>query len=448
MPQSIKPRTVSADSRLATTGNGKRSERPDLQGLHPNLVLLTDELKFHVLGDRARSQLAARPGYYSLLVSLSGMLVFAQDRGLESTGPRARVLMAGEIISSSTVVDVIGMLASHRWRGELQIVTGTTLYQLMINQGILQYAASNRADDELVNWLADIVPLHHLQQVHDELLPGQRFEDAVLQRALLTEEQLLARAEGLSRKVFFDALTLADGKYAFVVLPESLDTAPPLSLQLRIQEMLLLGVERIDEFAYFRQRIPHGQVRPFIVEHAGVAIEDPHQRMILTHADGKRTLDEIARVAGLVEFECLKATHELMEAGHIELHIEEIIDDYAIHALLTDFDSVLRSIANFVLHVGRGDTLRDSLLQWLRSSGFGNYLGEGLARTLQLDAEEISEQLRLSRVDEPVQTLKQALFELVTFAMFVTSTLLPEKMALQLSDHVQQTLHAISDRWQ
>jgi hypothetical protein len=137
-----------------------------------------------------------------------------------------------------------------------------------------------------------------------------------------------------------------------------------------------------------------------------------------------------------------------MEAGHIELHIEEIIDDYAIHALLTDFDSVLRSIANFVLHVGRGDTLRDGLLQWLRSSGFGNYLGEGLARTLQLDAEEISEQLRLSRVDEPVQTLKQALFELVTFAMFVTSTLLPEKMALQLSDHVQQTLHAISDRWQ
>lgn len=448
MPLSTEKTASPAVARSESSRVGNRPKRPDLSGIHPNLILLTDEVKFHVLGDRARSQLAARPGYYSLLVSLSGMLVFAQDRVIESTGPRARVLMAGEIISSSTVVDVIGMIASHRWRGEFQIVTGTTHYQLMINQGTLQYATSNRPEDKLNNWLAEGVPERLLKQVKGELLPGQRFEDVMVQRGVLTEEQLLKRAEDLSRKVFFDALTLSDGKYAFVVLPETLQAAPPMSLQLRITEMLLQGVERIDEFALFRKKIPHGYVRPVVIERPGVAVEEPNQRMILMHADGQRTLEEIARIAGLVEFECLKAAHELIEAGHLELRIEELIDDYAIRALLKDFDTVMLSISNFILHVGRGDVLRDNLLEWLESSGFGHYLGEGVAHTLQLDANEVCDRLQMSQVEQPVETLKLALFDLVTFAMFVASTLLPDKMGLRLSDHVQKSLSTIAERWQ
>jgi hypothetical protein len=442
----IAPGTDKVPASPGSSAPGAR-KRPDLQNLHPNLVLLTDEVKFHVLGDRARSQLAARPGYYSLLVSLSGMLVFAQDRGLESSGPRARVLMAGEVISSSTIVDVIGMISSHRWRGEFQVVTGSTHFQLMIDQGLLRYAASNRPEDDLALWFADLVSQDVARRVRKELLPGQRFEDAVVQRGLLTREQLQERAESLARKVFFDALTLSEGKYAFVVLPSDLDAPPPIDLQMRIQEMLLRGVERIDEVALFRRRIPHGQVRPYVREQPGVAVDDPNQRLILMQADGERTLDEIARLTGLVEYECLKATHDLIEAGHLELRIEELIDDYAVQALLMDFDAVLHNIVRFTGKVERLDALRDSLRQWLQSSGFMNYLGEGVVDSLHLDPSEVCDRMRMSRVEEPVATLKQALFDMVSFCSFVASTQMPHDMALQLSEYVQHALQAIADRW-
>lgn len=444
-PTSTSERTSKAGK--AGSGPTTGRKRPDLQNLHPNLVLLTDEVKFHVLGDRARSQLAARPGYYSLLVSLSGMLVFAQDRGLESSGPRARVLMAGEIISSSTIVDVIGMISSHRWRGEFQIVTGSTHFQLMIDQGVLRYAASNRNEDDLSLWYSDLVPYDMVRRVRKELLPGQRLEQALVQRGLLTQEQLQERAESLARKVFIDALTSSEGKYAFVVLPSDLDAPPPFDLQLRIQEMLLRGVERIDEVALFRRRIPHGQVRPYVREQPGVAVDDPNQRLILMHADGECTLDEIARLTGLVEFECLKATHELLEARHLELRIEELIDDYAVQALVTDFDTVLRNIVRFVGRVDRLDALRESLRQWLQSSGFIHYLGEAVVDSLQLTSDEVCDRMRMSHVEEPVHTIKQALFDMVSFCSFVASTQMPHDMALQLSEYVQHALQAIADRW-
>ena len=298
MPSSTnikKPALAPADNAKAASG----TKRPDLTNLHPNLVLVTNEQKFHVLGDRARSQLAARPGYYSLLVSLSGMLVFAKDRGLESSGPRARVLMAGEIISPSTVVDVIGMVASHRWRGEFQIVTGMTHFQLLIDQGTLLYAASNRPEDELHHWISDLVSKEELDEVRRKLLPGQRLEDKLVSRGLLTSAQLHERAERLAQKVFFDALTLADGKYAFMVLPEALNAPPPVSLRLQIQEMILLGVERIDESALFRQRIPHGQVRPRVIEQPGAVIDDANQRLVMMHANGEHTLEEIGNMLGV-----------------------------------------------------------------------------------------------------------------------------------------------------
>jgi len=356
-------------------------------------------------------------------------------------------LMAGEIISPSTIVDVIGMVASHRWRGEFQIVTGMTHYQLLIDQGTLLYAVSNRPEDELHHWVADLVPKEELDQVRDKLLPGQRLEDKLVSRGLLTSEQLHERAERLTRKVFFDAMTLADGKYAFMVLPEALNVPPPISLRLQIQEMILLGVERIDENNLFRQRIPHSQVRPRVIEQPGVAVEDSNQRLVMMHANGKHTLEEIARASGLMEFECLKATWELIEAGHLILEIEELIDVYAIQALLTEFNAVLQSISAAIVNIGRIDVLRESVRQWVESSGFTSYLGQSVAMTLKLDTDEICARLRTTHIENPIAALQQALFDLVTFAMFVTSTQLPQDQAVRLTEEVQKSLSVISERW-
>ena len=61
----------------------------------------------------------------------------------------ARVAMAGELLSRNSALEVLNLVASANWRGELHILTEDAHRTLAIDQGALKYAHSDHPDDRL-----------------------------------------------------------------------------------------------------------------------------------------------------------------------------------------------------------------------------------------------------------------------------------------------------------
>src|SRR5437870_2363470 len=60
-----------------------------------------------------------------------------------------RCLMAGEMITRTTVMEVVSMLAQFGWSGELSVLGGGTSRYLSIGDGILRAARSDAANERL-----------------------------------------------------------------------------------------------------------------------------------------------------------------------------------------------------------------------------------------------------------------------------------------------------------
>jgi hypothetical protein len=413
----------------------------------PDLVIVEADGSVRVPGRGADRRLRDRAGRYRLVADAPGLLVFRRDpedvEG-EPAAARARVLMAGEIVSRMTALEMINVIASANWRGELHLYAPDGNRVLVLDQGALKSARSDHPDDRLgqVLYRNGLLSKTQLDEVLGEVNADRRFGSLVLEKGFLTQDQLFVQLRAQIEQIFFAALLAREGSYVFA-LPDEASEPPVHSVHLSVNGLLMEGVQRIDEMALFRERVPHGGLVPEIQPRTSAHSLDQTAQLVLAYADGVRTIDDISRETGLGEFLTTKSVYGLMQQGMVFLRTKKTIDEDSVRKLVTEFNAVLSDVFMAVAAYGGMDTTRSTLEAWIQGSGYGPIFGERVQDDGTVDVEWVVTALSSVQIDNPMEGLLQAFHELSAFALFAATTSLPRDQEISLSRDVTQRLKKI-----
>ena len=383
----------------------------------------------------ARARLRERPGDLELAASLPGLVLL---RGVE--GPQ--VLMAGEILTRMTVMEMTNMIATAAWRGELHIIDEHHR-TLRFDQGALKGARSDAPDDRLgeVLFRAGVLTRAQVREIAQVLGPHKRFGEVCVSQGYIDASELYKHLQQQAQDVFFSALIVSEGAFAFIVGEDADDNA---TMHLSVQGLLMEGVQRIDEMALFRDKIPHAGLCPEQRLDAPEAKKlDERAQRVLALADGVRTLDDIARITGYGEFATTKAVYHLLQQKQVSLRTPSNVDPAEVVSLVNQFNDVLQDIFMAVATYGGLRQTRAILDSWIQGSGYAPYFGEGVDELGMLNPGVVADAMARVESDHPLEALHQALHELAAFALFSATTSLPRDQELSLARDVNARLKAI-----
>lgn len=395
-------------------------------------------------GKGLEQRLRGLAGRYELVSDVPG-LVLMRSEALP-TEKRARVLMSGEIINRMTVMEIINIIAQANWRGDLYVVGLDTLRVLTFDQGALKGSRSDSESDRIgeVMVRSGTITRDALDGVLADPSPDKRFGERCVERGLIDQAKLFEMLQKQAESVFYAGMLVSEGRYAFV-LPSDVEVdMRSATFHLPITGLLMEGVQRIDEMALFRERIPSNQMCPVPVPDAPPPKKlDETAEALMMVVDGTRTIDELARMTGHGEFATTKAVYHLLQAKMITLRRASNVDVDTVKRLVAAFNEVMQDIFIAVATYGGVAQTRKTLDAWIDGSGYGPFFGEGMDDFGCVDANVISKALMGVENDSPVDSLNQALHELAAFALFSATTTLPRDQEQTLARDVNRRLKQI-----
>ncbi|MEM9075300.1 MAG: DUF4388 domain-containing protein, partial [Myxococcota bacterium] len=261
-------------------------------------------------------------------------------------------------------------------------------------------------------------------------------------RGFVDAQQLFQHLQRQAEDIFFGSLLVAKGFYVFLVGGE--EDASATTVHLSVQGLLMEGVQRIDEMALFRDKIPSSDLCPVRKPDAPEPKKlDDSAKEVLELCDGERTIDDIARDSGLGEFSTTKAVYHLLSQKQVTLHAPSRVDPDKVRGLVNLFNEVLQDIFFAVATYGGLAQTRATLDAWIQGSGYGPYFGEGVDELGTIDPNHVANALQGVNTEHPLEALHQALHELAAFALFSATTVLPRDQELTLARDVNARLKAI-----
>lgn len=409
-----------------------------------DLVVIEPDGSIRVAGRGAERRLRDRAGRYQLVVDAPGLLVLKASGDPDERRHETRVAMAGELLSRTSVLEVINIVANANWRGELHVFEEDCHRVLAVDQGALKHAHSDHPDDRLgqVLYRNGVLSRAQLDQMLREIGPEKRLGQLLLDNGMLTQEQLFTQLQKQVEQIFFSALLARGGHYVFAVPDESAEP-PHHTVHLAIQALLMEGVQRIDEMALFRERIPHDDLCPVAQPKVTQLSLDETAELVLAYADGLRTIEDISRETGLGQFMTVKSVYGMMQQGGVVLKAKKTVDADAVRRIVQSFNDVLRDIFMAVATYGGIDQTRSTLEAWITSSGYGPVFGDRVEEDGSIPVARVVEAMRTVEIDSPMEALHQALHELAAFALFAATTTLPRDQELALSRDVNTRLKRI-----
>ncbi len=408
-----------------------------------DLIVVEPEGSVRVAGRGAARRLAAQAGRYRLVTDMPGMLVM---RAEPEEGQRAptQVLMSGEIVTRMTLMEIMSFIAQANWRGDLHVVSEVEHRTLSLDQGALKYAQSNASEDRLgeVLFRAGVLSPAQLAELLDDVTPDRRFGELCVERGIIDQPTLFKHLRTQAEQIFYSALITDDGHYVFALANED-DDPPPHMIHVPIQHLLMEGVQRIDEMALFRNAIPSSEMCPVSVPGAPERELDDTAKRVLLLCDGHRNIEEVARAAGLDEFNTTKAIYQLIQQRQVELKSSPKFDGERVIHLVQQFNEVMQDIFIAVATYGGVAQTRSTLDAWIQGSGYAPYFGDGVDDFGCIEPGFVVQALENVEHDAPLEALHQALHELAAFALFSATTTLPRDQELTLARDVNARLKAI-----
>ncbi len=424
---------------------GRAARYPARVAEPTDLVVIGDDGTVRVVGRGAERRLRDRPGRYHLVVDAPGLLILREDVVASIEKRPTRVAMAGELVTATSTLEVINIIATANWRGDLHVMDGITHRVLSMAQGALKYALSDSPDDRLgqVLYRNGVLSRTELDEILRQVSPEKRLGQLLIEQGLLSQEQLFAQLRKQVEQIFYAALLAKEGYYAFSVTEDEHEHVPHHTVHLPINQLLMEGVQRIDEMALFRQRIPHDDLCPVAQPKVTQLSLDENMSLVLTYADGERTIEDIARESGLGQFHTMKSVYAMMQQGGVLLRPKQQIDASAVKALVRQFNDVLRDVFMAVATYGAMDQTRQTLETWLQGSGYAPFFGDRVEEDGSISATQVVQAMASIDVESPMDALAQGLHELAAFALFAATTTLPRDQELALSRDVNTRLKRI-----
>jgi hypothetical protein len=378
-------------------------------------------------------------GEYRVHQGPGGSLLWMRAAAQNGAG---RVLMMGEILSRMTVVEALNIVTTTNWRGELHVVGARGTRILTLDQGALKHAQTDFESERLGEQLiaAGLLARSDLKKALHDKPKDRRLGQLLVERGVLDGEVLFKQLQGQAETIFYSSLLVDSGQYWFVS-PSDAAPIPATTVHLPVQALLMEGVQRLDEMALFRERIPHNRLFPSVSDaHSGRTSLDASAMTVLALCDGTRSIDELARATALGEFPTLKIIYGLLGTGHLRMLSGPTLDVKAAERLVRLFNDIMRDIFLAVATYGSVDHVRRTINIWVANSPLCELLGNevDIDGTLALGA--LLRRLEEQGQVDPLQALHQALHELIAYALFTVANALPRHEELSLSREVNHRL--------
>ncbi|MCB1037265.1 MAG: DUF4388 domain-containing protein [Acidobacteria bacterium] len=387
---------------------------------------------------------APEAGRYRVLVDSPEILVLRREDRAGAGEPTDRVLMAGQIVSHSTILEIVNLIASSRWVGTLRVYGSDTQRVLGFYNGALRHAQSDHPEDRLDKVLCRLGVLApaQVESVMRGIRPGQRFGELLVERGVLERQQLYSLLGKQMEEVLLSAVLETQGSYVFTVF-DDLGTPPSATAYIPLQRLLLDAAERVDKMALFSKLVPHSEMCPEVEPGVELHHLDARSRLVIGHCNGKKSVRDIGCETWLGRFEATETVYELVRAGQVRLQPPRRSPREHAEALTAPFNRSLREIFQAIEDRERLDHLRQELHRWVRENSDARSLNGFLQEEGLIDVGSIARSLKESSSRHRVADLQATLQELTSFALFTASLWLPRKEEEELSRRINQRLEAV-----
>ena len=406
------------------------------------IVLVDGEGQIVSVGRAVARRLRDRAGAYRLLPGPDGLVLLKREGAGEST---SRVVLSGELGGALGAVEMIQAVASIHQKGELVVVTGEVRRSLFVEAGVVRMATSTEPSERLGELLVrcDVLSAEDLGKAMRDVGPEQRLGQVLVERGFLTQPDLYHWLQRQVEEIVY-ATTMVPGG-TFLLIEGFASERWPAQVHLPAQALLMEGVRRMDELAYFRQRIPSVQAIPRPKDGIGLEGLEEDDREFLSLCDGARTLAEIARISALGEFEATKRLFHLMQRGAAEIGGGGTDETEHVGKLVDGFNDILAEILSTAAATGRAEETREFLSTFL--SGWGSYRelyeGAGPSDAGRFDRDRILANLGSAQVSSRRDYLYQAFNEYLCFALFAAGSVLRRDEEKKLSKRIEDLLEQV-----
>jgi len=399
----------------------------------------------HPIGPVASQRLRQHVGDYRVLPSPKHvvMMRYTGEDGEVDEGDGALVRIAGEIAARGTMCDILALLAQTGWRGILSVHQGNVTREIYLSHGNVVGVKSTDPDERLgrVMYRYGHISEEDLHGLEEAVGLGRRFGEVAVDLEMVTREQVYKAFGQQITEVVVATLRVADGTYFF--LDGFLDASLPTRLAVSVNSLLMDGVTRMDELAYFAEKIPTVEHVPAL----GSQKSRPSEELLMVFelVDGKRSVRELGRLTGLGEFETIKKVYGLLQTHHVVIKPPQMSGGPV--AVVEVANDVLQAAFAKARRIGQQDELSRSLSTYAVGQGvFYDILlsGAGPDETGRLNAERVAENAqRVADGDDVEETLRKLLFDYVSFGLFSLGSLIGSEQEKALHAEVDEVLSAL-----
>jgi hypothetical protein len=389
----------------------------------------------HPVGRVASQQLRSRAGEFELL-PCPGEVIIARAVGMQGS-----LKMCGEIRTPGALCDVVSLAAQSQWVGELVVIAEVGRRSFFFERGLVISALTTVPDERLGEMLYrfGVLTREQLEDVVRVTMSSpKRLGEVAIELGHVTAEQLYPMMARQAEEVFYAALHVSNGAYYFF---DRFDESQIVRRHnLNAGALLMEGARRMDEMSYFREKVPGEDWIPVPLPSAKKPGDDVAP--ILAKVDGRRTVAEIGRIMGLLEFEVTRAVFQLVNAGHVQMLAPCLSGP---EAIVEAINPGLVEIHSRCDALGKGAEIRDGLARFATGAGVYDtlFMSAGPASDGSLRPEGVSRNIvSLAGVD-PDAWLAQLLSDYISFALFQAESLLPRETQALLHAHVAEILKPV-----
>ena len=391
----------------------------------------------HPVGKDASKELRARIGEWRLIDGPKDILLMRRVGG-----SGAVLKLAGEVRTPGALCDIVAIIAQAGYRGELLILEDEQKSRSIYFDGGHVIGVATNVDDERLGetlYRFGVVTREQLDQTLEAAKQsGKRFGEAIMELEFVTAEELFPMMARQVEEVFYTILQVSSGTFYFF---DRFDDKVVLHRHnLYASALLMEGARRMDEMRFFREKVPNEDYVPSPTQSGKKPPDDLAE--VFAQCDGRRSVAEIGRRIGQLEFEVTRGIFQLLSGGFLTIASPR---PQGAEAITDVFNRALVQIHSRCDAASKGAELREGLARFATGAGIYDplFLMAGPQPDGSLKGDRVAKNLAALAGDDPDAWLIQLLHEYVGFAMFQAESLLPRDIERELVKGVAETLKPV-----
>ena len=389
----------------------------------------------HPVGRSASQRLRPRAGEWRLIPSPKELII-----ARSVSGGDAVLKLAGEIRAPGALSDIVALAAQSQWTGELILLAEVGTRSFYFDHGMIIHASTTVEEERLGETLYrfGVITREELEKiVVVSTDSGKRLGETAVDLGIVPADKLYAMMARQVEEVFYAAIHVSEGSFYFFDRYDEKNIIRRHNLN--AGGLLIEAARRMDEMRFFREKIPNDNYIPVAVP--GKKPPDDLVEMF-SKIDGTRSIADIGRLMGQLEFEVTRGAFQLVSSGCVFVVAPR---PRGPEAIVETFNPALAAIHERCDGAGRGGELRDGLSRFATGGGIYDplFMGAGPLADGTLKPHRIASNIAALAGEEPDAWLVGLMNDYVGFALFQAESLLPREEQSSLMAQVMDILKPV-----